>query len=78
MNREDLCAKLLEAYAETRHFIQFANSGWIVVHPLSERIELPNLLECKASWEGIDPGVRGLFVLTDNTRWGEAYEYPRS
>ena len=55
---------------DERHIIQFTDDGWTIAHPLSERRDLDSLFDCDLQWDGDDPGVRGRFVLIDNTTLG--------
>lgn len=59
--REKL-ARFEKLLAEKDHVIQFANEGWTISHPLSERLN-GSLFDCKVHWDWDDPGVRGRFWL---------------
>lgn len=45
--------------------IQFSADGWIISHPLRERLE-GSLFDCDMAWRGGDIGLRGRFRLLRN------------
>ena len=53
--------RFLELLADRDHQIQFSDDGWIIAHPLYERLD-GSLFDCTMRWHG-DPGVRGRFWL---------------
>ena len=57
------------------HYIEFRDDHWLIVHPMGERLT-GSLLDCTAMWDGMDPGMRGLYKLIhedeyDNWTLGE-------
>jgi hypothetical protein len=71
MDAETL-ARLEELLAEEHHVIQFSDNGWIISHPLRERLD-GSLFDCSAKWKDDDPGMRGRFWLLDDGSIGEPY-----
>jgi uncharacterized protein DUF6085 len=58
-------ARVEELLAEKHHIIQFRDDGWIISHPLQERLN-GSLFDCPMRWDEVDPGIRGRFWLTDD------------
>lgn len=55
------------------HLIRFNENGWIIQHPISERLN-GTLFDCPARWEGGDAGLRGVYHLIDNFIAGRCTE----
>lgn len=55
----------LEELWTAPHRIQFRDDGWTIEHPIKERIE-GSLWQCKLNWDGDDPGLRGVYDLSDD------------
>jgi uncharacterized protein DUF6085 len=68
----DTVGRLLALLEERDHIIQFSDNGWIIAHPLQERLE-GTLFDCQMQWDGPDPGVRGRYWLEDDGRLGGPY-----
>src|SRR5882762_9629761 len=66
--------KLESLLAETHHVIQFGDYGWIIAHPLKERID-GSLFDCRANlkWDS-DLNLRGKYWLLDDGIVGEKYD----
>lgn len=63
MDRTEQIAKLTEMLDQDWHEIEFNSGGWVVGHPLSERLS-GSLFDCDVSWRRLeDLGVRGRFKL---------------
>jgi uncharacterized protein DUF6085 len=71
MDAETL-ARLEQLLTEKHHVIQFGDDGWIIAHPLQERLN-GSLFDCHLHWDADDPGVRGRFWLLDDGTLGEPY-----
>lgn len=56
----DTQARLEQLLDEEDHVIQFGEDGWIIAHPLRERLD-GSLFDCEARWDADDPGIRGRF-----------------
>jgi hypothetical protein len=65
--------KLAALMAERNHVIQFSDDGWIIAHPLTERVN-GSLFDCALNWTGGEPGIRGRFWLLDDGSLGGRYE----
>jgi hypothetical protein len=43
--------------------IELRDDGWMIAHPVRERLDLNTLFDCKVRWINEDLGVRGRFYL---------------
>jgi Family of unknown function (DUF6085) len=68
-----LATKLAALLAERHHVIQFSDDGWIIAHPLRERVN-GSLFDCSLKWTGGAPSIRGRFWLLDDGSLGGRYE----
>jgi hypothetical protein len=57
-----LGVSILEDIHPDRHVIKLADAGWVIIHPLAERLKPESLLACTANWDE-DTGLRGIFEL---------------
>lgn len=66
-----MAAALSEHFGESEdHVIEFRDDGWTIRHTLNERL-CGDIFSCPlSSWAGGDPGVRGRYLLIDNTTIG--------
>lgn len=65
--------KLEKLLTEEHHIIQFTNFGWMIAHPLKERLD-GSLFDCRLNlkWDS-DLDLRGQFWLLDDGTVGEKY-----
>jgi hypothetical protein len=72
-HRQWQLTRLLELLEEHDHIIQFGDNGWIIAHPLQERLD-GSLFDCGMRWDDDDPGVRGRFWLLSDGSIGDRYQ----
>lgn len=58
---------------ERRHQIEFDEAGWVIAHPLVERLT-GSLFDCQMIWDQDDPGTYGRYWLHADGTLGEEIE----
>ena len=67
-----LILDLITAGEDEPHLIEFADDGWIIQHPLRERMA-GHLFHCQQRWTGERPTI-GRFILNEDGTIGDPVE----